>query len=205
MKIGISLIAFTAVGVALADEPWAYVPASREARTIGILETRYAPTEEDVSLVGASPAPSVAPAGRHVIAVPVPAPSTALGGQGGREGSAAPPIPEGSYWPDASGKIIAVVPRSGSSRESSSLGNPWEVRTRAKSSSEDSVFLCGGFVVGGEGGPVAILNGRLVKRGSTLGGFAVSGISAVGVVLERNGSFFVLPFGRRTSIATVEG
>jgi hypothetical protein len=79
------------------------------------------------------------------------------------------------------------------------------VRTHAKSSSEDSVFLCGGFVVGGEGGPVAILNGRLVKRGSTLGGFAVSGISAVGVVLERNGSFFVLPFGRRTSIATVEG
>jgi hypothetical protein len=46
------------------------------------------------------------------------------------------------------------------------------------------------------------LNGHILRRGETLGGFSVARILANEVVLERNGSYVVLPRGRHVTVTT---
>jgi hypothetical protein len=69
----------------------------------------------------------------------------------------------------------------------------------------DTVFLCGGIVAGGDAGPIAILNGHVVRQGDAMGRFGVYRVFAAGVVLERNGTFYVIPRGTRTTITAVDG
>jgi hypothetical protein len=83
--------------------------------------------------------------------------------------------------------------------------NPWEVRIRPKSAGKDAVFLCGGIVSGGDGGPVAFLNGRVVRKGDAVGKFSVARVLASGVLLEVDGSYYVVPCGRRTTITGAGG
>jgi len=83
---------------------------------------------------------------------------------------------------------------------SAGIRNPWEVRSGKKPVAKEILFECGGVVTGGEGGPVAIVNGRITRRGDLLGEFTVAGILPCGVMLERNGSFIVIPRGRPTEV-----
>jgi hypothetical protein len=69
----------------------------------------------------------------------------------------------------------------------------------------ETAFLCGGIVAGGEGGPIAIVNGHVVRQGDTLGHFGVARVIADGVLLQRGGSYFVIPLGRRTIVSTTDG
>ena len=84
----------------------------------------------------------------------------------------------------------------------SKLRNPWDMRGHPRPAVSETLFLCGGIVAGGAGGPVGLLNGRVVKRGDSLGAFSVAGILSSGVLLERGGTFFVAPLGKRTVIST---
>ena len=60
-------------------------------------------------------------------------------------------------------------------------------------------------ITGGGGGPVAILNGRIVQQGDSVGEFTVAGVLANGVLLVRNASYFVIPRGRHTTIVAAGG
>jgi hypothetical protein len=191
---------------ALGEPGWAYVPASREACTLGVIARPFLATEGVVCLVGADQACAVAPPEpRHVLRFE---PSVAPGYP--VDGSLEPnsdhrSVPEGALWPDASGHIVAASRAAGGSLPAASRRNPWEVRAHAASRQSDTVFLFGGIITGGEGGPVALLNGRVVRRGDVLGGFSVVAVLAAGVVLESRGTCFVVPRGMRTTVTTVDG
>jgi hypothetical protein len=79
------------------------------------------------------------------------------------------------------------------------------VRVQPKAVANDTEFFCGGTIAGGDNGPIAFLNGRVVRKGDLLGTFSVARIVAAGVLLERGGSSFMLPRGRRITIAVVGG
>jgi hypothetical protein len=107
------------------------------------------------------------------------------------------PIPRSAQWPDAAGRIEAEDPAAGAA----SIPNPWEARARPRRTGVDMAFACGGTIIGGEAGPTAIVNGRIVRRGDPLGGFQVSLVYEGGAVLERRGAYVVLPRGRTTTIS----
>lgn len=187
-----------------AESTWAYVPSSLDARSLGTLVVSQPPTEAVVSLIGDVPAHRCSPLEeRRVFSISIPGRDEDQNAGHRQTELAASPIPEGARWPDSSGRIIAssevpVIPS-----KSTGVRNPWEVRIHAKSASAETVFMYGGVVAGGIGGPVAILNGHLVKRGDILGDFQVAGILSNIVLLSRCGVVFVLPLGRCTTISTV--
>ena len=182
------------------------MPASREARTLGVIGRPFLATEAVVCLVGANHACAVGtPELRRVFCFE---PSMPMGYR--VDGPLEPnsehrSVPEGALWPDASGRIVAASRAAGGSLPVASRRNPWEVRAHPASRQSDTVFLFGGIITGGEGGPVALLNGRVVRRGDVLGGFSVVAVLAVGVVLESGGTCFVVPPGMRTTVTTVDG
>ena len=152
-----------------------------------------------------SPGPAAAPAPRSVFAVELPdGRAHEVRGRATARGEAEA-IPDGAHWPDASGRIAAAAPAPGQAPEKSGIRNPWEVRARPSAAADDAVFLYGGIIDGGDRGPLAFLNGRAVRTGDWFGKFRVALIAAPAVLLERGGSYFVLPMGRRTTIATVGG
>jgi hypothetical protein len=182
------------------DSLWTYVPASLERRPLETFAIAETPTEKVVTVVGADrPAPHPHSEPLRVFSVDIPVPSPGRDDQPPPPGAAAAAFPEGAHWPDATGRIVAAPPAPTASK-GAVLRNPWEVRIHSGPAGVDTLFVCGGIVAGGEGGSVAILNGHVVRRGDTLGRFGVARIAAVGVVLERDGSYFVIPLGRRTTI-----
>lgn len=123
---------------------------------------------------------------------------------GAAEGGAAgiPPgqaIPADARWPDANDRIDAGPAGDPSRAGPAGTRNPWEVRLPRMG--VETVFACGGVIDAGMGGAVAILNGRVARRGDSFGGFGVAVVVAAGVVLERNGVFFVIPRGRRATLS----
>ena len=200
------LLLWCALTPARADSGWAYVPASRDAHASQVFAAQLPQEEEDpVRLVGAG-APR-APAG----AEPRPVVAVELAGAvedrdcGLRAAEpAADAIPEGARWPDADGAIETGEPAPGNAQEKPAIRNPWEVRVRAKTVASAAAFLYGGIIDGGEGGPVAFVNGRLVRVGDALGLFRVVRVAGSAVVLERGGAYFVLPRGRRTRIISAD-
>jgi hypothetical protein len=74
------------------------------------------------------------------------------------------------------------------------------VRPGRKAASREVLFECGGIVTGGDAGPVAIVSGRIARRGDSLGEFSVAGILPGGVMLERNGERLVVPLGKPTVV-----
>ncbi len=114
-------------------------------------------------------------------------------------------IPTSAKWPDAGGRISAVFREPERASTNAGVRNPWEVRIRPKAAAQDTEFFCGGTIAGGENGPIAFLNGRIVRKGDLLGTFSVARVVAAGVLLEKGGSYFMLPRGRRTTITTAGG
>jgi hypothetical protein len=181
------------------ESAWTYVPASHDGRALDSYSVAEVPTDKVVTVVGAgnrSPRRGMEPL--RVFALEFPAPSGVVREHAPLVASR-DEYPEGARWPDASGRIAA--PPSFPNDHSRGLRNPWEVRVHAGPAGGDTVFLCGGIVVGGDGGPIAIVNGRVVRKGDALGRFAVARVLPAGVVLERNGAYFVIPRGKRTAIS----
>jgi len=185
---------------------WAYVPASRTAHTTGVIVAPNSPTDDVVSLIGIGVLNvSVDAEPRRVFAVPLCEASS--GGKDGKlpEVSSADVIPTSANWPDAGGRISVVFHEPERASTSAGIRNPWEVRAQPKAASRDTEFFCGGTIAGGDNGPIAFLNGRIVRKGDLLGTFSVARIVAAGVLLECGGSYFMLPRGRRTTITAVNG
>jgi hypothetical protein len=188
---------------AFGDSRWSDVPASSTAMTLDTIEVADAPTEAIVTLVGGgSTHIAKATTPLRVFGIDLSIPNDAAVDEPPASKPGLLPAPEGARWPDASGRIAADPPPRAPSGEAK-LRNPWEMRGRPGPAAGESTFLCGGIVAGGPGGPVGLLNGRVVKRGDSLGAFSVAGILALGVLLERGGTYFVVPLGKRTLIATL--
>jgi hypothetical protein len=111
-------------------------------------------------------------------------------------------IPAEAHWPDSHDRIVLVPLERGNPKSGAGIRNPWEVRVHAKYAGEETVLACGGIIKPADGGSVALLNGRLLRRGDTLGEFNVARIRANEVVLVRNGTYVVIPRGRRVIVAT---
>jgi hypothetical protein len=199
-------VALSVAARALGDVAWAYVPSSLEARKLEAIAVPNAPTEAAVTLVGTHPA-SGEPAGGlgRVYAVDIDSHQATDNDTRPQAASPGSAVPEGALWPDASGRIIATVSDPSGPPRASGIRNPWEVRIRPRPAGNDTVFACGGIVVGGEDGPVALLNGSVVKKGDSLGKFRVALVLSGSVLLGRGGILFVIPLGKSITVSTLDG
>jgi hypothetical protein len=196
VALGIAPGAFAAPG-------YAYVPASLETHVLGFLSIPEAPSEHEIVFVGTPKAPPPAIAPRRVFAFGI-----AAHAERDAEPNAAPKpersgVPSRAQWPDAGGHIVVADPR-GSDPAGEGGANPWVSRERTRHAPHSLTFTCGGIIIGGDLGPIALVNGRIVKRGDTLGSFSVAGVSREGAVLEWGGSLYVIPMGRVTTVTLPE-
>ena len=197
MKV-IPAIVFLAVAVsAVAQRPdagWSAVPAST-GQPVGVaLMVPSAPGEDSIRLVGPTAPPPTTPVFPRVFGVALPVAPVRSDAR-----PAAAAIPARARWPDATGRILEDAPAAaGGGTEA--LRNPWIPRQRPPAPPRSAAFSFGGYIGGGEGGPVGIVNGRSVRRGDAIGDFVVERIIPSGVVLERATGLYVIPLGTRTTI-----
>jgi hypothetical protein len=191
------LFALAAARCARADSAYAYVPASSQDRDIGTITLREPPAERDIVLVGKALGTVVPAAG------PLPVFSVEIaGGSSGEKPAPAPTpmaVPKGAIWPDSSGHFPAAAHPRGKDAVGDEA-NPWVPRGGPGGATVEAVIGCGGVIIGGEAGPVALVNGLAVKGGDTVGGFRVACVAREGAVLERAGALFVVPLGRVVTV-----
>jgi len=186
-------------------ETWAVVPAARDGRARSAIVLPDTPSEGVVVLLGSDRASVAMESGRNrVYSVDLVDPPAGSVQTPPSPESAGPTVPAEAQWPDAHGRIVASHTALGGPSTAPGIRNPWDVRVPSGAAPKEVLFECGGIVSGGEGGRVAILNGRIVRRGDSLGEFGVAGVLASAVMLERKGSFFVIPKGRATTVAIAE-
>jgi hypothetical protein len=184
---------------------WATVPASRDSQQLEVVRVPSPSTEEIVTLVNRRNRAVVPPpAPRLVFSVDIreqPEMPNAVRTFAADSDTA---VPSGALWPGVDGRITEAASVSGPIPGSHAVRNPWEVRVRSKVSRADSVFVCGGIIAGGDAAPIAFVNGKIERRGDALDGFVVDAVLASTVILDRNGTRYVLPLGRRTTISSEE-
>ena len=150
-----------------------------------------------VRLVGHGGGAGTAPQQReaHTFAVELPAP----GSPGPSAASDAQPegVPREALWPDARGRI-QVGPDAG--RGELAGRNPWEVRTRRDGAKDGTVITCGGIIAPRGAEAVALLNGRVERRGGAVEGLSVEGVTPDAAVLQAGGSLVVIPRGMRVTV-----
>ncbi len=191
---------------ALDGQTWTSVPYARDIRSLGGFDAPNPPSESDITIVAAdSKVSAPLPEPRGVLAIEIPDRQQERVDTVTSEESADRRIPPDALWPDAHGKIAAVPPAREVSDKNLRLRNPWDVRPARKAAGKDFEFECGGIIAGGDGGSVAFLNGRIARRGDSVGEFSVAGVLANGVLLERSGSYFVIPMGRRVTVIASGG
>jgi hypothetical protein len=192
-----------AAGIAASEEGmWASVPAGGDGLSLSVLSIPDAPSADDIRIIGPTsqenaPGPAVP---RSVFAVRIPDSSNESAGAEPEADAQA--VPANARWPDSHGRILSSPANGFAPTRDAGIRNPWDVRMRPKGATEETVFACGGIIDGGESGPVAFLNGRICRRGDAVGDFSVARVLPDKVLLERNGIVFVIPRGRRTTVAT---
>jgi len=183
-------------------DAWSYLMAAGGFRSLGGAESARAFTDSIVTYVGADGAAAAQEAGpRSVITVDLPLPPGSGITPHLPVELISPAFPSDSQWPDAKGRIAVGSPTRPKASGNAGIRNPWEVRSATRAAAREIPFECGGIVTGGDRGPVAIVNGRIARRGDSFGEFSVAGILPIGVMLERNGSYLVIPRGRPTTVA----
>ena len=125
--------------------------------------------------------------------------SRAAGGEAD-PAKAEPAIPADALWPDSANLI--AVPRSPdkSGVAAAPMRNPWAIRNAPIAGPSEVSVACGGVIIGGGGGPAAMVNGRLVRRGDRVDRFGVAAIRRGEILLEQGGIVLVLPRGRPVTI-----
>jgi len=111
-----------------------------------------------------------------------------------------PAISADALWPDAANVIAVPGPAEKGRMSAAGLRNPWEIRGARGTGTADTSVACGGVIIGGDGGPAAIVNGRLVRRGDRVDRFNVAAIRRAEILLEQDGVMLVLPRGRLVTI-----
>ena len=200
------MLCLAGVSIGLRADPrgdsWASVPASRQAGQVDSFVVAREPTEEVVAVVGLGSSGSGAQF--HPVSV------VGFGlelGHADRSQAAAPEVenaamPNEAVWPGPDGRIAVQPAEPPGAERASGLRNPWEIRMRPAPELRISLFASGGVISGGSGGPVALLNGRIVTRGATVEGFEVIQVTPAATVLRRAGVLYAIPLGRRISIET---
>ncbi len=191
---------FAASGYSSDEGALAFIAAAEESPAVGTLALPLSLDDSVVRLVAirslAGPPP---PRAGRVQSVPIPGPESPPPPIDAPPSLAEAPFPPEARWPDSRGRIS--LPSAESAPKAGAMSNPWVVRIARKLLERETVFECGGSIIGGEGGPVAILNGRNVRPGDSLGEFRVVQIHPEGALLERGGSFFVIPGGHRATVS----
>lgn len=184
------------------QEIWAFEPAQRNVSFANGIEIAGPISGNVIKVVG-----SVATVGRRRLAVlsfGIPRLTNDGDHHELKRASNVAEIPSDAIWPNADGTINSFPRNGGALAGVAQSRNPWERRVAKRPHEETAIFSCGGAIVGGSGGNIAILNGRIVRRSDIVGEFRVATILAAGVVLDRNGSLFVIPLGRRVTIENNE-
>jgi len=195
-RTAVLLAVSTAAAAENGETRWAGLPANPAAAVAPALVVAPPPDETWVRLVGTGgPGPTVppAPAPVKVIAVTLAAPGAAAGRD------LTPAIPTAALWPDAGGRIVEPMPGFAAER-GAAVRNPWLPGAAASAARRSQNFLFGGYIAGGAGGPVALVNGRAVRKGDTIGEFSVGLVLSEAVLLERSGVQFVLPRGAHITV-----
>jgi hypothetical protein len=110
-------------------------------------------------------------------------------------------IPPNALWPDRNGNILVYAQDPEATLSKGNHRNPWVRSSPVSTVENDSTFLCGGIIIGEAEGGIAILNGRIAKSGDEFGQFSIAGVSTVGVILRRKGTFLILPRGQRVTVS----
>jgi hypothetical protein len=180
---------------------WAYVPADRGAPQTGSIETAYPQLENVVKVIG-----EVATIERPNLPVnsfAIPEPVEGGSDESQKAGPDESAIPANAFWPKANDTITFVPPVVREPSGVTRIRNPWESRVGKRSHNDSTVLSCGGIIVGGNGGNIAMLNGHIVKRGDIIGRFVIDRVLPAAVVLDRDGAPFVIPLGRHVTIENV--
>lgn len=198
--------AFAFAASASDEEAWAYVPAARDSRSLWGIRLPVPPTERVVTVIGADRLAGVLESlPRRTFAIEIGDSQDERGDEPLSNESTVSPVPAEACWPDVHGRIAAAPINQSGTPAIPGVRNPWEIRKHARTAEREIVFECGGLVIGGEGGAVAILNGHIVKRGDLVGEFNVVRVFASGLLLGVNGSCFVIPMGRPITVAISGG
>jgi hypothetical protein len=188
-----------------ADTLWAPVAADPYRTALEGIAIPASPGPEVVRLVGsptregpAPPKPVWRMSDREWAA---PAAESAAGAVAahGRESEIA--APADAIRLDSSDRVYGEASPAGGVQPLGTPRNPWEVRWAVRPKATRFLLACGGILVGGDGGPVAWVNGRVVRRGDRLGPFRVGGVQREAVLLELRGARYLLPRGRTATIA----
>jgi hypothetical protein len=114
-----------------------------------------------------------------------------------------PETPVGAIRLESSDRIYAEASGLDLGHPDAELRNPWAVRAVGRLRTVPVTVECRGIAVGGAGGAVAWINGRAVRRGARLGPFRVEAVRRDEVMLELHGGRYVLPRGRKATVAVV--
>jgi hypothetical protein len=163
---------------------------------------RVEPSSDPVNVIGSFS--SQQPMQPAVFAVDIGEPTDMENDSSKAEFAPASDFPSDSLLPDANGTITVHTRQSGDRLKKAIHRNPWEVSVRGNAVSNESMFFCGGVIIGSVQEEVAFLNNRVVRLGDKTGSFIVAGIYPEGIVLGRNALFFVIPRGRRVIINLVD-
>ncbi len=196
----VSVLAPTAIGSN--DLMWSIIPAAHSKSSHEEVEVPNATKEDEVRIVGVH-LPEELPEKSLCRVLSIELPSNH------NESSKAPieldaneaSIPTDAQWPDEHDQIALDRVVHTDTNKDSFVRNPWEVRIIPKNARSNDVFFFGSIIEGGEAGPIAILNGQIVKRGDTVGEYSVSSILVNALMLDRNGSHIVIPLGKRITVA----
>lgn len=114
-----------------------------------------------------------------------------------------PETPGGAIRLESSDRIYTEVSGQISGHPDAELRNPWALRSVGRPRTVPVTLECKGVAVGGSGGAVAWINGRAVRRGDRLGPFRVEAVRRDEVMLELHGGHYVLPRGRKATVAVI--
>jgi hypothetical protein len=191
----------TSLVVKMSGSMWAFVPEQRDASFVGEINVPSTPSTVAITIVG--PSKTTKWNDQRVLNFSFPNLEDGVAQEAKSKRTNNSIIPPDANWPKLDGTIGPVLHAGNDTIGRPADRNPWTVRTINGTHSEAFVVKCGGVIIGGAGGDVALLNGSIVREGDLISGFAVGVVTLIGVVLKRNGSSFVVPLGRNVTIRTV--
>lgn len=198
----VTIIVVSGVGRLFAGEAqWNYVTTSGEPKSMDALKVPDPISARIVEFLGEDAESTTASVGDDsVVAVDTESFECSSYDILLQSGKIPHPTPKGVVWPDKDGRIVAKGNDPIDGRSAKVSRNPWIRESTTSDLPTGTEMSCGGIVIGGEKGPVALLNGRVVRVGDTLKGLMVREIIQEGVVLGLSALRYMVPKGRHVTI-----